>query len=221
MIELVFSETEPESENSTNGIRSMNSLDFDRIEDLAFMARSGSEAAKEELAEKFRPFILSVAGKYNFHGYDFDDKVSECYSTLFKCIKLYKPKMHRFVAYAVVAIKTSMKYLGRTLARRDSSEGASALVLNDCLENILADESFYFEDDLFNRVFIRKLKKAILNLKEEETEMIQHIYMKGNIIRSYADYKGITYGAAVHFKNRVLKKLRNVIDQEEYNLFIS
>ncbi|MEG0775026.1 sigma factor [Clostridium sp.] len=47
------------------------------------------------------------------NGYEFDDLRNETFITLFKCVELYNPNKHKFVAYAVSSIKNSINTLIR------------------------------------------------------------------------------------------------------------
>ena len=102
-------------------------MDYDYIENLVILSKTGDEYSKEKLIEEFRPFIINLSKKTLIPGYEFDDIVNECYIALFKCISLYKTEMHRFVAYATNGIKNNIHDLIRKNLKNSALHAANIL----------------------------------------------------------------------------------------------
>jgi RNA polymerase sigma factor (sigma-70 family) len=187
-------------------------MDYSHIENLVLKARCGDEAAKESLSLEFTPLIQNLSRKSFINSYENSDIKNECYRTLFKCVKLYNPESHRFVAYATNAIKNSVNYLIRVSVRRGSAEGPGALVLDDGLIHTLRENAESLEELVIKQVSKAKLKAAMKCLSLEEQELITYVYFEGTSLKGYSESKGIAYSSAASKKTGILKKLKKYID---------
>jgi hypothetical protein len=135
-------------------------INYSNIESLVKLAQSGDTTTKEILSREFTPFILNLSKKSFINSYTPADIQNECYKTLFKCLNLYSPDKHRFVAYAANTIKNSVNHLIRTSIKRSGAEGPAALIFNTCLENMLYSEIEQDDDIILNKALKAKLQAA-------------------------------------------------------------
>ncbi len=189
-------------------------MNFSKIENLVLLSKVGDEKAKEELAKEFKPFILNLCKKSHVNGFEFEDLKNECYQTLFKCVKVYSPEKHRFVAYATNAIKNSINNLIRISIRRENRDGPKTLILNDNLEHVLSYDMDFVEDKIYKAALNKTLKAALKNLTRDELELIEFVYFKKHSLKLYSDLKGISYVKATNMKNTMLNKLRETLTKE-------
>lgn len=80
-------------------------MNFDYIENLVRRCKNNDEAAKEKLADEFKPLIYNISKKTFVDGYSIYDIQQECYKSLFKSVSMYNLEKHRFVAYTTNAIR--------------------------------------------------------------------------------------------------------------------
>jgi RNA polymerase sigma factor (sigma-70 family) len=186
-------------------------MDFEIIEKLVVSAKTENKLAKELLVEEFKPFILNLSNKTFINGYDKHDIQNECYKSLFKCVSLYNPEKHRFVAYATNGIKNNISDLIKKSKNRSSSEGAEALTLSDNLEHTIQSDAASLEDMLCIKAEYKALKYALEDLNEDEKELIIFVFFKNNPLKNYAYWKNMCYSTATQKKRKILKKLKEVI----------
>ena len=196
-------------------------MDYNHIENLVLLCKSGDAKAKEALALEFRPLILNLSKKSFINSYEFCDITNECYHILFKCVNLYNPHRHRFVAYAANAMKNSVNNLIRISVRRNGAEGPSALILDGKLENMLYLDLKPIDDIIDNKAYKAKLNAAIKNLEFSDKELISYVYFKGFSLKKYSELKGISYSAAVRKKAAVLNKLKMAINTEYKGTYLN
>lgn len=188
-------------------------MDYDYIENLAFKSRNGDEISKEKLVNEFRPLILNIAKRTFLHGYENSDIQSECYKSLFKCLSMYNPDSHRFVAYASNGIRNNINDLIKRVKTRSSAEGSEALTLSDNLEDSLPSNEDNLEDILCNKCDYEILKSAIASLTREEKELIKFIFFKNNTLAAYASLKNLPYSTANRKKKLTLLKLNKHLNR--------
>lgn len=189
-------------------------MDYNHIENLVLLCKSGDAKAKEALALEFRPLILNLSKKSFINSYEFCDITNECYHTLFKCVNLYSPHNHRFVAYAANAMKNSVNNLIRISVRRNGAEGPSAFILDGKLENMLYLYLKPIDDIIDYKTYKAKLNAAIKKLEFSDKELISYVYFKGFSLKKYSELKGISYSSAVRKKAAVLNKLKMAINSK-------
>ncbi|MDR3593419.1 sigma-70 family RNA polymerase sigma factor [Clostridium sp.] len=182
-------------------------MDYGHIEDLVSSSRIGDEKSKELLVNEFKPFIISLSKKTFINGYDKYDIQSECYKILFYCLERYDSKTHKFVAYAINAIKNQLSSLIKKSINRSNSEGNEALSLYENLENTLFSNEPNLEDSFCQKCDKENLNKILSNLSDDEKELINYIFFKNNTVRTYAFSKNMCYSTAILRKNNVLKKI--------------
>lgn len=183
-------------------------MNFAEVEKLALLSKKGDMRAKEELAEKFKPFILNLAKRSYIHGFEFEDIVNECYNSLFNCLSRYNPEKHRFVAYATISIKNSVGLLIRSANKRNETDGAATLILNDNLEYVVSHDTEFIEDEIIKRIDIDNLNKAISELSHTEKNLVDYVFLKKHTLRQYSLHSNLNYSKVVSRKNSILNKLK-------------
>jgi RNA polymerase sigma factor (sigma-70 family) len=183
-------------------------MDYKHIENLVLLCKANNEEAKETLVSEFNPFIINLCKKSFVSGYEFEDIKNECYGTLFKCINLYDPEKHRFVAYSTNAMKNSINCLIRKSVRRQLTDGSKVIVLNTEMESILSSDINFVEDIIYKNQVNSKVRDIIKNLTSGEKELIYYIYYKGYSMKRYSDLKKKSYYSVVSIKMNVLSKLK-------------
>ncbi len=192
-------------------------MNYKYIEKLVKDSKDGNENAKEKLVNEFTPYILNLCSRTFIHGYEFEDVKSECYRILFKCVSLYNPESHRFVAYATNGIKNSIFDLIKRYNSRRIFEGSEALILSDQLEDVLVSDCMSAEDIVCQSADYDEIRAAIKSLSDHHQEMINYLFFNGesyskeNTLKNYADMKSIKYPCALKRKNAALKKLATLL----------
>lgn len=182
-------------------------MDYDYIEDLVKKSKDGDEYSKEKLIEEFNPFIINLSKRTFIPGYDYDDFKNECYRILFKCISLYKPESHRFVAYAINGIRNSINDLIRTGIKTNNLHGTGASPYDNYIEETYKAEQPKIEELLCSKYDYDCLNYAISKLNEDEMDLINHVFFEKRTLKSYTSKKDICYSYAVKKKRYVLDKL--------------
>lgn len=190
-------------------------MDYTYIEELVKKAKANDEVAKKLLYSEFKPFIINLAKKTYIPQYDLNDIINECYISLFKCLKLYNPSTHRFVAYATFGIKNNLNYLIRKSLSSNHHNKNTDLSFNDNLDSYLITDNFDVCESLMHTDNIRLTSDAISKLTSTEKELIDFIFLKNNTIKKYAELKCISYSLAAKRKYDTLKKLRSFIPKEK------
>lgn len=186
-------------------------MDYERIERLVLKAKDNDKNAKEDIINRFKPYVLTISQNTHIHGYDFYDIQNECFKTVLNCIELYDPINKKFIGYVLTSIRNSIKQLIKKTQRRRKSEGIEALILNDNLELILCSEEQSILDFLCERCELILLRQAISSLNEREQELIKYIFFDKNTLKSYAEFKHICYTTATSRRNTALNKLLSYI----------
>jgi RNA polymerase sigma factor (sigma-70 family) len=182
-------------------------MDYEKIEKLVLRAKNNDKDAKEDIINRFKPYVLTISKNTHIHGYDFYDIQHECYQTVLNCIELYDPANKKFIGYVLTSIRNSVKGLMKKSDRRRTSEGIEALILSDNLELTLCSEEKNILDFLCERCELTLLKQAISSLNEIEQELIKYIFFERNTLKSYAEFKSICYTTATNRRNTALSKL--------------
>jgi RNA polymerase sigma factor (sigma-70 family) len=186
-------------------------MNYDEIENLVHLSKTGDTNAKETLIWEFTPLISNLSRKSFIDSYEVADIRNECFKTLFKCVRLYNSDKHRFVGYATNAIKNSINHLIRVSIRRNKTEGREAFILDGKMENIL----YYNEGTdtiLLSELYQPSLKAALESLALKEQDLVNFVYFKKYSLRRYSEFKGISYSTVVNRKGRILRKLRKALN---------
>ncbi|GFZ29795.1 hypothetical protein CSC2_03210 [Clostridium zeae] len=183
-------------------------MDFNNIEELVVLCKSGDERSKEVIAAEFTPYIINLSKKCYVGFYDFEDIKNECYFTLFKCIKLYDTSKHRFVAYATNALRNSVNLLIRSSLNKRPKDGTQTISFDSNIDEQSVLDDMNLEDLICNKLILASLHIQIKKLSLEEQELIDYVYFKGYTFRKFAELKNISYYKIIGMKDRILDKLK-------------
>lgn len=184
-------------------------MNYDYIEKLVIASKDGDKNSKEKLANEFKPFILNFSKKTFIHGYDIFDIQNECYSILFKCVKLYNPASHKFVGYAMNAIKNSIFYLIKKSKNRSHLEGNDALTFTGEMEYLhlpFIDKEF---EHVLDDCLLKDVLKFIKELSQDEQDIILYTIIKNHSVKSYSKSRNISYTTLINKRKRILKFLHS------------
>ncbi|MDU1004431.1 MAG: sigma-70 family RNA polymerase sigma factor [Clostridium butyricum] len=181
-------------------------MDYNYIDNLVRLSKTGDEYSKEKLVDEFKPFIINISKKAFIHGYEFEDIMNECYIALFKCISLYKIEMHRFVAYATNGIKNNINDLIRKNIKQNK-KCDSPITLNNYVEETLKADIPEIAELLCDKYDSECLKYAINQLSSDELNLIIYLFYENKTLKSYAHEKGLSYSYVNKKKRYILDKL--------------
>lgn len=186
-------------------------MDYKYIEKLVLSAKDGDEVSKEKLIEEFNPLIKSLSHKTHLSNYTTEDLINECYISLFKCIKLYNPENHRFVAYATNAIKNNLNYLiRRNLVHREITS-QDTLTSTGTLDHLNLPTNENIDDSILYTCTKNSIFEKLKTLTNEEKEFLIYTRIRKNTLKSYAELNGISIGSASKIKTRMLKEISEKI----------
>lgn len=79
-------------------------------------------------------------------------------------------------------------------------------------KDIFADPDTDVEFAVEKRDEIERLKKALLQLNNEEYELIKALFYEQNSLRKYARIIGKSYGTVLYKEQQILKKLKKLLN---------
>jgi len=79
-------------------------------------------------------------------------------------------------------------------------------------EDTIADENYDLEKIVETKMLIDRVREAIDSLNDEEREVIERLYYQDESIRSIATSKGISAPALFKRRNKILKKLKELLN---------
>lgn len=79
------------------------------------------------------------------------------------------------------------------------------------LINTIKDTSCDIENEIERMIEIEQLKKALLQLSNEEYELIKALFYEEKTVREYAERKGIPFTTIQSRKNKIIEKLKNIL----------
>ena len=195
-------------------------MDYKYIESLLLSAKNGNIFSVEKLTEEFTPLIKSLCNKTYLTNYTKEDLQEECYLTLLKCIKTYKPESHRFVAYATNAIKNNLNYLIRKNLIHRELTSQDCLTSTGALEHLNLSSRDKIDEELLHSHTKKSILEAIETLSYEEKELFIYVLLKRNTLKSYSQLKNISYSSTSKIKSKVLKKITNYIEDYYFFLYV-
>ena len=77
----------------------------------------------------------------------------------------------------------------------------------------LIDESTNVEKIVETQILIETVRKAISQLNSEERDIIERLYLNDETVRSVAKLKSITHPVLIKRRNKILKKLKQLIEE--------
>ncbi len=85
-----------------------------------------------------------------------------------------------------------------------------------CGDEIITDETVNVEEEAVKNVMIEEMLKAIKNLPDDERDLIESLYLSGGFTeKSYGKANGMSQQTVHNKKNRILKKLRIMLEGVE------
>ena len=103
------------------------------------------------------------------------------------------------------------RYLER-LDRQNKLLFFSDLSTEYSFEDTIADDSYDLEKIVETKMLIDRVREAIDSLNDEEREVIERLYYQDESLRSIATSKGISAPALFKRRNKILKKLKELLN---------
>lgn len=103
------------------------------------------------------------------------------------------------------------RYLER-LDRQNKLLFFSDLSTEYSFEDTIADENYDLEKIVETKMLIDRVREAIDSLNDEEREVIERLYYQDESLRSIATSKKISAPALLKRRNKILKKLKELLN---------
>lgn len=103
------------------------------------------------------------------------------------------------------------RYLER-LDRQNKLLFFSDLSAEYSFEDTIADENYDLEKIVETKMLIDRVREAIESLNDEEREVIERLYYQDESLRSIATSKKISAPALLKRRNKILKKLKELLN---------
>lgn len=182
------------------------------LKELIMKAKENDIAAKEELLNRFKPFIIKQCTRVYLKDYTFDDLMQICYLSLLKAIEKFNIDNDNFIAYATVSIKNNLNYLIRQKAKINYEVS----IYKETGENIefidTLKDDFEIEKSFFHNEMVQCLISALHALPYEERYIIESIYFCNKSLKDLSNELNIKYITLAKRKERILKKLKKLLD---------
>lgn len=190
------------------------------IDDLVSRCKSGDKEAKNILAEEYYNMAKNLSNQYirrnKINEYDIDEIINECLFKVVCSVDRYKVGGKTFTAYAKVVIINRLEDIGRSVGVISKTHGFDSLIIDEIFENTLEDKESRVEDKVYKKELYKSLSKVLKKLDEEEFELIEFIFFKKKPVMRYSEYKNIPYMHAIRFRNKILNKLKRLLEKEGY-----
>jgi len=187
------------------------------------LCKKGDTAAKNILIEHNLRLVAHIAGKYTVSGCDGDDLISIGTIGLIKGINTFsEDKNSRLAAYIARCIENeilmvirSRKKLGNEVSI-DDTIGTDKEGNNFTFSDILASDTVDFADNLFDKIEMKRLKKAMsVTLTKGENDILCMHYglygAKRKTQREIAEMMGISRSYVSRIEKKALQKLYNAM----------
>lgn len=79
------------------------------------------------------------------------------------------------------------------------------------LINSIKDANYDIESEVERKLEIERLKKALLQLNDDEYKLIKELFYKEIPLREYARINGIPFTTVQGRKDKIIKKLKNIL----------
>lgn len=192
-------------------------MDFDYIEELVKNIKNGDSLCKEKLITQFDPFIKNLCKKTFVDGYELEDLINECYTTLLNSINKYNIENHRFVAYGTKSIKTSLYSLIHKKNILKEIDGTSSLWESTNMEYFLKSSDDSVDSNIISLHEKACLKEAIKKLSTEEKDILINTVLNNTTSKTYSKIKEIPYSTVLRKRKKVVNKLSNSIKNDFLN----
>ena len=122
-----------------------------------------------------------------------------------------KIKVDQEVYKSYWQITNRERYLER-LDRQNKLLFFSDLSTEYSFEDTIADENYDLEKIVETKMLIDRVREAIDSLNDEEREVIERLYYQDESLRSIATSKKISAPALLKRRNKILKKLKELLN---------
>ena len=180
-------------------------MNYNYIESLVVKAKDNKKDAINELIKEFTPYIINISKKTFIPSYTYEDILSECYTSLLVAIKRYNINRHRFVAYALTAIKNNLWLL----AKRNKKINLDYV---DFINEIAADD-IKIDDNLLNNEEADYLTSIISKLSSEEYTLYKYLFIDNKSIKEYAYINNLQYHTVYWMRKNLLYKIKKLINK--------
>ncbi len=187
-------------------------MNHHEIEACVIRAKSGNQEDLLKLLEQFKPFIIKTAKQFNIRNHDLYDLLQIGYIAIINALAKYRTGSHTFTCYAMNSIKNAFRMSARKNLRHSeelslntqfatNSEAYAEFI--DCIK-----DDTDIEEEVINTDTLKRLRKAVSKLPEDELELIVMVYYNGISLKTYAAKKHISYYLAKKKRREILEKLR-------------
>ncbi len=182
------------------------------IEKLVEEAKGGDVNCKEEIINRFKPFVVKKAQGVFIKNYDIEDIIQIGIISILRAIESYNLEKGNFVAYVTYAITNNFNYeiRKRNKERFESSLNKEGKDGGEILD--LVPEDYNIEEEYISQELIMKLHKAINMLSDEEQSLIRIFYFEKVKIKDYSEDIGVKYGTILKRKRSAIEKLRKYLN---------
>lgn len=189
-------------------------MDFDKVNNLAEMAKTGDEMAVYQLTEEFKCFILARISRISIAGYHKTDLIQECNMAILKSLKYYNPDMKRFAKYGMNAVSNCIINLIRYNANHTAPDGKDPAVIDELIEETSADPKGSTEEITELNLLKKHLINAVKELPELDRKIIIHVYIKELPLKKFTvpDGTKMSYGVLRRRKEKALKQLKQALE---------
>ena len=180
-------------------------MNYDYIESLVIKSKDKEPEATNKLINEFTPYIINISKKTFIPSYTYEDILSECYTSLLVAIKRYNINRHRFVAYALTAIKNNLWLL----AKRNKKINLDYV---DFINEIAADD-IKIDDNLLNNEEADYLTSIISKLSPEEYTLYKYLFIDNKSIKEYTYINKLQYHTVYSMRKNLLYKIKKLINK--------
>lgn len=183
------------------------------IEFLVKKSKDGDLKSKEELLNRFRPYIIKKAREIYIKNYDIDDLIQIGDISIIKAIDKYNIDKGNFVSYVTFAINNNFNYEIRKMSKTRCDSSLNKIVDDnlEIIDIITCEENI--EEDFIRKEKLNHVKIALNKLNKNERNLIYSIYFADVKLKEYAFKEGIKYGSALKRKTKILNKLRGILKE--------
>lgn len=187
-------------------MRNTSEVDTTNVETIIENAKEGDAGAINALIERYKYLIIKEAARYHIPGYDFEDVVQHGYLSVIKAVHKYRLGSNSADGYFINTIKNNFKDLlkGKVKHYREIPDDSLLDINTQSYEFTLEDQIIAYEQ-------VKKLYEALDKLSEEDRDIIERFYLKGESLKEIACDMDEGYYKAVRIKEKALMELRELM----------
>ena len=185
------------------------------MKSLILKSKSGDERSIEEILKNFEPLIFNTSISFYIYGYDSEDIKQVAKLAIIKGIKIFnlEEEITTFAAYIKTCVRNEM-YKEIEKASKvyyKEKESKELALLFDIKE--VKDEKINILEDFIKKEQEERLILAIKTLEEDEIALLKNIYINQITLKEYSESINLEYYKARYMKERVLKKLKRILEK--------